>query len=277
MRITRGPRSRTALVLGLAAGIASANVDRGTGAADREAADSEAAASLRLVLNTAAYRLHVYENGERIRSYRVAVGKPGHRTPRGAYHISRVIWNPWWHPPNRPWARGKRPVPPGPRNPMGRVKLYFRNLYYIHGTPYRRSLGRPTSHGCVRMANADVIELARLVHEHGSPNVPRSLIDRLVANPRMTRTIWLQRPVPFRVVARRAEVFDGRLEVYAGAHGDRPGLKAEVLAALADAGLDAQELDARRIEHVLRMAGEGDVSVPLSTLRAPTAAGPALG
>src|SRR5690606_29435986 len=124
VRITRGHRSRTALVLGLAAGIASASVGRGTGAADTEAAGSEAAAALRLVLNTAAFRLHVYENGERIRSYRVAVGKPGHRTPRGAYHISRVIWNPWWHPPNRPWARGKRPVPPGPRNPMGRVKLY---------------------------------------------------------------------------------------------------------------------------------------------------------
>ena len=277
MRITRGRRSRTALVLGLAAGIASANVGRGTSAADTEAAGSEAAAPLRLVLNTAAYRLHVYENGERIRSYRVAVGKPGHRTPRGSYRISRVIWNPWWHPPNRPWARGKRPVPPGPNNPMGRVKLYFMNLYYIHGTPYRRSLGRPASHGCVRMANADVIELARLVHEYGSPNVPRSLIDRLVANPRMTRTIWLQRPVPFRIEARRAEVIDGRLEVYAGGPGDRAGLEAEVLAALAEAGLDAGELDAQRIDHVLRMAAEGDVSVPLSALRPPAASIPNLG
>lgn len=265
MRITRGRHIRTALILGLAAGAASAGVDWGGGTTN-----AEAAASLRLTLNTAGYRLHVYENGERTRSYRVAVGKPGHRTPTGSYRISRVVWNPWWHPPNRPWARGKKPTPPGPNNPMGRAKLYFMNLYYIHGTPYRKSLGTPASHGCVRMANSDVIELARLVHEHASPNVSSSLIDRLVGNPRMTRTIWLQRPVPFRVYARRAEVLDGRLEVYA-AGGDAAGLRREVLAALTEAGVAEGDVDAERLDHVIAMAGVGDVSVPLSTMRRPAA------
>jgi len=221
-------------------------------------------------LNTAAYRLHVYENGERTHSYRVAVGKRGHRTPTGSYRISRVVWNPWWHPPNRPWARGKKPTPPGPRNPMGRAKLYFRNLYYIHGTPYRKSLGTPASHGCVRMANSDVIELARLVHEHASPGVSNSLIERLVGNPRMTRTIWLERPVPFRVYSRRAEVLDGRLEVYAGG-GDAAELRREVLAALTEAGLDEGEVDADRLDHVIEMAAVGDVSVPLVTVLRPAA------
>jgi len=267
VRITRGRHIRTAVVLGLAASVASVAGVR----ADRSAApESEAAASLRLTLNLAAYRLYVYENGERTRSYRVAVGKPGHRTPTGSYRISRVVWNPWWHPPNRPWARGKKPTPPGPSNPMGRAKLYFMDLYYIHGTPYRKSLGTPASHGCVRMANSDVIELARLVHEHASPNVSSSLIDRLVANPRMTRTIWLQRPVPFRVYSQRAEVLDGRLEVYAGS-GDAAELRKEVLAALTEAGLTEGDVDADRLEHVLQMAAEGDVSVPLATMLRPAA------
>lgn len=263
MRTTRGRHIRTALVLGLVAGAASAGADR-----SGSAPESEAAVPLRLTLNTAAYRLYVYENGERTHSYRVAVGKPGHRTPTGSYRISRVIWNPWWHPPNRPWARGKKPTPPGPSNPMGRAKLYFMNLYYIHGTPYRKSLGTPASHGCVRMANSDVIELARLVHEHASPNVSSSLIERLVGNPRMTRTIWLQRPVPFRVYSRRAEVLDGRLEIYAGG-GDAAELRKEVLAALTDAGLGERDVDADRLEHVLEMAEVGDVSVPLATMLRP--------
>ncbi|MFO7260757.1 MAG: L,D-transpeptidase [bacterium] len=267
MRIPRGRHIRTALVLVLAASAASG----ASGAADRLAApESEAAASLRLTLNLAAYRLYVYENGERTRSYRVAVGKPGHRTPTGSYRITRVVWNPWWHPPNRPWARGKKPTPPGPNNPMGRAKLYFMNLYYIHGTPYRKSLGTPASHGCVRMSNSDVIELARLVHEYASPNVSRSLIDRLVANPRMTRTIWLQRPVPFRVYAQRAEVLDGRLEVYASS-GSATELRRDVLAALAEAGLAERDVDADRLEHVLEMAAVGDVSVPLTTVLRPAA------
>ena len=63
----------------------------------------------------------------------------------------------------REWARGREYTPPGPNNPMGRVKLFFMPLYFIHGTPERESIGTPASHGCVRMKNADIIELFDLV------------------------------------------------------------------------------------------------------------------
>lgn len=39
----------------------------------------------------------------------------------------------------------------------------MRRYIYIHGTPHREQLGRPASHGCIRMSNADVIELFDLV------------------------------------------------------------------------------------------------------------------
>ena len=41
---------------------------------------------------------------------------------------------------------------------------------YIHGTKHEDKIGRPASHGCVRMHNADVIELFALVDE-GAPVV----------------------------------------------------------------------------------------------------------
>jgi hypothetical protein len=44
------------------------------------------------------------------------------------------------------------------RNRSGQVDSRRRYIY-IHGTPDEASLGRPASHGCVRMRNADVIEL----------------------------------------------------------------------------------------------------------------------
>ena len=34
---------------------------------------------------------------------------------------------------------------------------------YLHGTNHEAALGRPTSHGCVRLANADIIELFALI------------------------------------------------------------------------------------------------------------------
>ena len=43
-------------------------------------------------------------------------------------------------------------------NRLGQVDT-MRRFIYIHGTPYENQLGKPVSHGCIRMANKDVIEL----------------------------------------------------------------------------------------------------------------------
>jgi len=43
-------------------------------------------------------------------------------------------------------------------NRLGNVDTMQRYIY-IHGTPYVRSIGRPDSHGCIRMRSEDVIEL----------------------------------------------------------------------------------------------------------------------
>ena len=235
-------------------------------------AAAEEAPGLKLVLNIAARRLHVYENGERTRTYTVSVGKPGHRTPVGSYRISRVEWNPWWHPPNSPWARGKKPTPPGPRNPMGRVKMYFRNLYFIHGTPETGTLGQAVSHGCVRMSNGNAIALARLVHEYGSPNVSKATIDRLVGNSKATRTIWLKRPIPFEVVSGAAEVHDGQLEIYA-TEGEIPARQVwdDAVRALAGAGFDLAALDRERLSVLVAQGLESTVTVSLDELRMATA------
>jgi len=47
-------------------------------------------------------------------------------------------------------------------NRMGRVDT-MRRAIYIHGSPDHAEMGKPGSHGCIRMRNADVIELFNLV------------------------------------------------------------------------------------------------------------------
>ena len=62
------------------------------------------------------------------------------------------------------WYRPGKVVPPGDRNPLGpRWIGLSRRGYGIHGTSSPRSIGRPASHGCIRMHNADVEELFGLV------------------------------------------------------------------------------------------------------------------
>jgi lipoprotein-anchoring transpeptidase ErfK/SrfK len=147
--------------------------------------------------------LYVMRGDETTREYRVAIGKPQHPTPRGSFRVQRLIWNPRWVPPDAEWAKGKRARDPGdPRNPMGRVKIFFRQPdYYIHGTRETDSLGEAESHGCIRMRNADVIELARLVMENGGASRSPGWFQRVINRVRSTQEVRLSQPVQFRVRA----------------------------------------------------------------------------
>jgi lipoprotein-anchoring transpeptidase ErfK/SrfK len=187
----------TAVLMTIAGGVAFVGT--------RQPAEIEAVAfedaSLRVRIDVSERTLYVEENGETIGSYGVAVGKPGHATPRGTYNVRRVIWNPRWVPPKAEWAKNKKPTEPGdPKNPMGRVKVFFKEPdYYIHGTNDPGSIGSAASHGCVRMRNEDIIELSKMLMEHGGAPVEPGMIQRLINRVRQTKEVRLSTPVPLRV------------------------------------------------------------------------------
>jgi hypothetical protein len=225
---------------------------------------------LHIVLNVAGNRLFVYENGIRTHSYSVSVGLPGYETPGGEYRIREVIWNPWWHPPNSAWARGRTVERPGPNNPMGRVKLHFSELYYIHGTPEAEALGDPASRGCVRMRNSDVIELTRLVHSYASPRVSAELLDQLEGAPTMTRTIRLQQPVRFTAHYEVATVDNGFLIIYPDIYGlMKRELRDQVEHTLEEHGVDLRRVNREHLERLLEKGGTRRVAISLDTLTAP--------
>lgn len=154
-------------------------------------------ASLKLEVDLSRRVLSVVEDGEVMKTYPVAVGKPSYPTPKGSFSIRRIIWNPRWVPPDSKWAKDKKATPPGhPDNPMGKVKIFFSEPdYYIHGTKLVDSLGEAESHGCIRMRNADVIELAETVMASGGKPVSPSWIRRVINKVRSTREVRLSAPV----------------------------------------------------------------------------------
>jgi lipoprotein-anchoring transpeptidase ErfK/SrfK len=88
-----------------------------------------------------------------VRRFQVATGQPIYPTPVGSFKIVIKERNPWWYPPpGSPWAKGAKPIPPGPGNPLGTrwMGLSAPNVG-IHGTPDPASLGYSASHGCIRM------------------------------------------------------------------------------------------------------------------------------
>jgi murein L,D-transpeptidase YcbB/YkuD len=212
------------------------------------------ASALRIDINIPENRLRVYDGDSLLKVYRVSVGLPGHDTPDGEFTIDHAEWNPWWRPPARDWAKDDHVTPPGPDNPMGRVKLFFAPYYYIHGSPHVRDLGRAASHGCVRMMNNDVIELARLLHARNGGSLSDAEITRLLARPSQTRASRIATPVPLTLRYDPIVVADGELRIYKDVY-SRSRVHAEaVIQALIAAGYDPASVDRADVRRVLARA-----------------------
>jgi len=77
-------------------------------------------------------------------------------TPRGAFHVLSKIEKPVWKKPDWAFVEDGEPIPRDPSERfeygvLGEYALYFGNGYMIHGTLYERLIGRPVSHGCIRV------------------------------------------------------------------------------------------------------------------------------
>jgi lipoprotein-anchoring transpeptidase ErfK/SrfK len=87
-----------------------------------------------------------------VTSFPIATGMAAYPTPIGNFFIRTKVRHPWWYPPNRGWAAGAQPIPPGPGNPLGTRWMGLSvGGVGIHGTPDAASIGYSASHGCIRM------------------------------------------------------------------------------------------------------------------------------
>jgi lipoprotein-anchoring transpeptidase ErfK/SrfK len=115
-----------------------------------------------IIVNRSSFTLTMYNHLKQTKSYHVAVGQIGLETPAGLYHIQNKQVDPVWSVPNSAWA-GKlagTTVPGGtPQNPLKARWMGIFDGAGIHGTDNIGSLGSAASHGCVRMAIPDVIDL----------------------------------------------------------------------------------------------------------------------
>jgi len=97
--------------------------------------------------------------------------------PIGKWKVKGVQKNPAFrYNPDLFWDAGeshaKAKIPAGPNNPVGVVWIDLSKEHYgIHGTPTPSTIGKTESHGCIRLTNWDVSELASLV----SPGTPAIL------------------------------------------------------------------------------------------------------
>ncbi|MFZ3212165.1 MAG: L,D-transpeptidase [Terriglobales bacterium] len=122
-------------------------------AQDKSSAGAVASRNRRIIVSLPDRKLALVEDGRATRVYAVAVGARVSPSPTGEFKVvSRLSHPAYYHT--------GVVIPPGKENPLGTRWIGLdRKGYGIHGTNQPRSIGKAASHGCIRMAKADLEQL----------------------------------------------------------------------------------------------------------------------
>jgi lipoprotein-anchoring transpeptidase ErfK/SrfK len=126
-----------------------------------------------VVIDTANNRVYLKKEGQILRDMIASCGSGNvledpvggrtwtFETPRGEFQVRSKITKPLWIKPDWAFIEEGEPIPEkssdrAEAGMMGDYALGIGQGYFIHGTLYKRLLGRNVSHGCVRLGDEDL-------------------------------------------------------------------------------------------------------------------------
>lgn len=108
-------------------------------------------------------KMRVYLNGNEVHSWKVSTARKGYSTPQGDFTPYRM--HTMWH--SRKYNNSPMPY-----------AVFFHKGWAIHGTNAIRRLGRPASHGCVRLHPKNAQKLFNLIKTAGGMKAAKVLISK---------------------------------------------------------------------------------------------------
>jgi L,D-transpeptidase ErfK/SrfK len=161
---------------------------------------AQPSSNMRVEVDLAARKLYLYEGGNRIETHPVAIGSEKWPTQTGEWTIKQVIFNPEWIPPDETWAEERKPKKSGAAdNPLGRAQLVYDPPRTIHGTNQPSSIGTNTSHGSIRMNNAEIVALAKRLMAANGAQKDSAWFARAAQQRSEKQVVDLPTPVPITV------------------------------------------------------------------------------
>src|SRR5213596_391459 len=136
-----------------------------------------ASAPVAIKIDSKTNMLGVFEGDKLVAAYPVTIGSAHTASPIGEWKVSRITKMPTFRWDKEMLQHGRRSgnfhlLPPGPRNPVGVMWIALNKKGIgIHGTNEPDSIGRSASHGCVRLANWDVVRLATKIKSGDSVSI----------------------------------------------------------------------------------------------------------
>ena len=120
------------------------------------------AAKLEARIDISSQTMTVVKSGRVLYRWKVSTARKGYITPRGSWRPTRL---------HRMWYSRKYDMSPMP------YSVFYRGGYAIHGTGAVKSLGRPASHGCIRLHTANAAQFYSLVKQVGPSNTRITVVN----------------------------------------------------------------------------------------------------
>jgi lipoprotein-anchoring transpeptidase ErfK/SrfK len=203
----------------------------------------------RIVVNSPAFRMDVFENGKLIKSYKVGIGYPEFPLPTGLRKASDIIFNPTWTPPDEPWVESANKVQPGQKieagdklNPLGPVKIPIGLPSLIHGGKSPAKLGNFASHGCVGLTTPQIRDFTRVLASLSGTALTDEQIADYAKNPKETKDVKLSHAVPVELRYETIVVEDGRLHIYRDVYDRNTNTEENLRAVLSAYGVTLEQL-----------------------------------
>jgi len=117
--------------------------------------------SILIAIDKTTQKMSVFIDGTKKYDWRVSTGRPGYSTPSGTYTATSM--NEIWY--SKEWDNA----------PMPHAIFFMTDGHAVHGSYEVKSLGRPVSHGCVRIAPKNATTLYALVEKNGLKNTQVAL------------------------------------------------------------------------------------------------------
>lgn len=216
--------------------------------------------NLKITLNVPAFQMTLWQDGKEVRSYPVGVGLLEYPIMIGQREATSIEWNPVWIPPSSDWIEKSSTVKPGeivlptdPRNPLGKVKIPLGYGYLIHQAKGPGDMGSLVSHGCVRVMQSDLYDLAEKIVAARAVDLPAS---KIAGAKRTKKTVIarLDPSVPVEITYDTIVIEGGRLHIYPDVYNHKRNTVENVRRELKTSGVDDDRLTDSEIKKMIAAA-----------------------
>lgn len=256
----------------------SARSDKLTGGSIEKTTLAGGGSGLKITLNVPSFQMTLWQDGKEVKTYPVGVGLLEYPIIIGRREATSIEWNPVWIPPSSDWIEKSSTVKPGeivlptdPRNPLGKVKIPLGYGYLIHQAKGPGDLGSLVSHGCVRVMQADLYDLAEKIVAARGLDLTAAQISAAKRS-KKTLVAPLDPFVPVEITYDTLVVENGVLHIYPDVYNHRRNTVSNLRTELKTSGIGHEHLSDPELKRMLTAAkGKNKFVVKVSDLDSETA------